>query len=206
MTIRPPISSPTVTAALAASSATTPAARLVIQKRCVSAQDGHDCPVVTAGSCSSCEDCDVSDDCSDCVVVAGADEAVVVAAVCEPIEPVAAIRPQTRAKAPTAAAAIRRRMREMRRARVGERLPAGGCGVGVHDEQAAPGACAPRSRDAGTFLRAQRPACQRAVKAVPALAIRARPSRTGTCSPPASIAAGASPWSTSSNASRANSG
>ena len=46
--MRPPISSPRVTAALEASSTTRPAARLVIQKRCSVSMAGQDWAVVTA--------------------------------------------------------------------------------------------------------------------------------------------------------------
>jgi hypothetical protein len=96
---RPPISRPIVTAALDASSAATPAARLVIQKMC-SGSIAQDWAVVTASEESPVDDdaprsWDASLDPSD---VAADDpalvvEAVSVAALPAPIEPVAAIAP-----------------------------------------------------------------------------------------------------------------
>src|SRR5829696_10404731 len=84
-TIRPPISRPAVTAALDASSATTPAARLVIQKTCSDCM-AQDCAVVTAPGSSDEEVAPPSE------VVATCGDAVVAA--CAPIDPWNAITPQ----------------------------------------------------------------------------------------------------------------
>ena len=80
--------------------------------------EAHDCPVVTGASVSPEEGVVHCEDSSIVLAEAAvACVAAVVAADSAPIEPVAAIRPQASAKAPTAAPATRRRMVVTRRAR-----------------------------------------------------------------------------------------